>query len=56
MRAIAEGLVLRKTATAQRNDRASRQAERAAFRIVNGEVAFQADGPVVKDSYFGSHL
>jgi hypothetical protein len=54
MRAIAEGLVCRVTASAEPDGRPAGQAKGLSLRIKDLEVAFHADGTVVIDSNFRS--
>jgi hypothetical protein len=52
MTAVAKGLVLGLAAAAQRNRRAARKAERITLRIVDGKIAFYADGAIIVHGNF----
>lgn len=51
---VAEGLVLRLAAAAERNLRASSEAEHASLRVDNLKISLDLDGPVVPDCDFRS--
>jgi len=53
--AVAEGLVFGEPAAAKRDDGTTGEAVGVAFRILYGEVAFDADGSVVEDGDFSCH-
>jgi len=55
MRSIAERLVLRQTATAQRDNRSASKTIRISFRILDLEVALNANGSVVDNCHFCGH-
>src|SRR5580658_1601321 len=56
MRSIAERLVFRVTAAAQRNHRPPGQSVLFSRRIANGELALEAQWAVIQRQYFGCHL
>jgi hypothetical protein len=55
VRPIAEGLIGRLSAAAQSDLSSPAQAERVAVGIVNGEIAFDTNGAVVKNCDFCGH-
>ncbi len=55
MRAIAKRFVFGHAAAAKRDDGSTCQSVGIAFRILNAEFAFNANGPVIDDSDFRGH-
>jgi hypothetical protein len=56
VRTVAKRFVLGHPAPAERNYLPSRKPECAAFKIHDFKIAFNANGSVLQNSYFGCHL
>ena len=55
MRTVAERFVFRQAATAQADDRAAGEAEFLSAGVIDGEVAFEADGSIAENGGFDGH-